>query len=68
MKSGRNFDDPKNLPGYRPSGIEDSVPDPAERPITEHSMDEAVVREMGYEFVDLIVEYLDPRIRLRTTD
>ena len=57
MSPGRNIDDPKNMPGYRAGVSDDSMPDPLERPATEHSLDEAVVREMGYEFVDLIVEY-----------
>ncbi len=57
MKSGRKIDDPKTMPGYRGPSADDLPPDPLERPATEHSMDENVVREMGYEFVDLIVEY-----------
>jgi aromatic-L-amino-acid/L-tryptophan decarboxylase len=56
VKSGRNMD-PKKLSPFRQTGAEDSLPDPLERPNSEHSLDESVVREMGYEFVDLIVEY-----------
>jgi len=56
VKSGRKMD-PKNLSPFRQSGSEETLPEPMERPPAEHSLDESVVREMGYEFVDLIVEY-----------
>ena len=57
MKPGRKID-PQNPPGFRPvPGMEDAIPDPQDQLISEHGMDENVVREMGYQFVDMIVEY-----------
>ncbi len=57
MKSKRTKDklNPKGYPA--PAG-EEAAGDPLNQPAPhEHSMDEQVVREMGYQFVDMIVEY-----------
>ena len=57
MKPGRKID-PQNSPGFRPvPGVEEPIPDPQDQLNSEHGMDENIVREMGYQFVDMIVEY-----------
>ena len=57
MTPGRNLD-PKKQPGFRPApGSEETPAEAQEQQSLEHSMDENVVREMGYQFVDMIVEY-----------
>jgi len=62
VKPGRKID-PQNPPGFRPvPGVEESIPDPQDQLISEHGMDENVVREMGYQFVDMIVEYWSRRV------
>ena len=44
--------------GYPPPPGEDSPADPRDWPAGEQSLEEGNIREMGYAFVDLIVEYL----------
>ncbi len=57
MQSGRK-NDPVNPKGFRAgSAPEEAQDDSLVKASGEHGLDENMVREMGYQFVDMIVEY-----------
>ena len=58
MSSSREFDNKTQGRPYPAAGAEEAAHDGRERGAWDESLEESSMREMGYAFVDLIVEYL----------